>query len=80
VTPLIKRRVEVFLAMSPVFRKGHTTRNPLPERWGATWVTRRHTTDLYTSKTCDTREEAIRRFSRSAAASTRVDEGAGAAA
>lgn len=57
-TPLIKRRVEVFLAMSPVFRKGHTTRNPLPERWGATWVTRRHTTDLYTSKTCDTREEA----------------------
>jgi hypothetical protein len=53
-----KRRVEVFLAVSPVFRKGHTSRDPLPERWAATWVTRRTTTDLYTSKTVDTREEA----------------------
>jgi hypothetical protein len=58
VTPIIKRRVEVFLAVSPVFRKGHTTRNPLPVRYAATWVTRRTTTDLYTSKACDTREEA----------------------
>lgn len=57
-TTLTKRRVEVFLAVSPVFRKGHTTRNPLPIRWGATWVTRRTTTDLYTSKTVDTKEEA----------------------
>jgi hypothetical protein len=53
-----KRSVEVFLAVSPVFRKGHTTRDPLPARWAATWVTRGTTTDLYTSKTCDTREEA----------------------
>jgi hypothetical protein len=57
-TSSAKRRVEVFLAVAPVFRKGHTTRNPLPERWTATWVTRGTTTDLYTSKTCDTREEA----------------------
>lgn len=54
---LTKRHVEVFLAVSPVYRKGHTTRNPLPVRWAATWVTRGTTTDLYTSKACDTREE-----------------------
>jgi hypothetical protein len=53
-----KRRVEVFLAVAPVYRKGHTTHHPLPVRWAATWVTRGTTTDLYTSKTCDTREEA----------------------
>jgi hypothetical protein len=55
---LTKRRVEVFLALSMVHRKGHTTRNPLPVRWAGTWVTRKTTTDLYTSKACDTREEA----------------------
>lgn len=57
-TPIIKRRVEVFLAVSPVFRKEHTTRRPLPMRYAATWVTRRTTTDLYTSKTVDTQEAA----------------------
>lgn len=57
-TDLAKRRVEVFLAVSPVFRKGHTSRNPLPARYAATWVTRRTTTDLYTSKTVDTQEAA----------------------
>lgn len=55
---LSKRRVEVFLALTMVHRRGHTTRRPLPVRWAGTWVTRKTTTDLYTSKTCDTREEA----------------------
>lgn len=53
-----KRRVELFLAVSPVYRKGHTVHRPLPVRWAATWVTRGTTSDLYTSKTVDTREQA----------------------
>lgn len=55
---LSKRHVEVFLALSPVYRRGHTTQRPLPVRWAGTWVTRKTTTDLYTSKACETREEA----------------------
>lgn len=56
--PLGTRRVDVYLLVSPVYRKEHTTRAPLPVRWVATWVTRGTTTDLYKSKPCDTREEA----------------------
>ena len=55
---LTKRRVEVFLALTMVHRREHTTHCPLPVRWAGTWVTRKTTTDLYTSKTCDTREKA----------------------
>lgn len=70
-----KRRVEVFLAVSPVFRKGHTSHRPLPVRWAATWVTRRTTTDLYTSKTVDTREEAEKLALRWLARQNREMEG-----
>ena len=74
-TSLVKRRVEVFLAVSFVFRKGHTTHRPLPVRWVATWVTRRTTTDLYVSKTVDTREEAEKLAYRWLARQNRQDAG-----
>ena len=50
--------MELYLATSPVYRKGHTVHRPLPVRWASTWVTRGSSTDLYTSKPCETREEA----------------------
>jgi hypothetical protein len=48
----------------------------LPERWAATWVTRGSTTDLYTSKTCDTREEAEKLAHRWLVRQNRQMEGA----
>ncbi len=76
VSPTNKRRVEVYLAVAPVFRKEHTTHRPLPVRWAATWVSRRTTTDLYTSKTCDTREEAEKLAHRWLTRQNREMEGA----
>lgn len=75
VTPA-KRRVDVFLSVGPVFRRGHTSRNPLPMRWVARWVTRRTTTDLYRSKACDTREQAEQLARRWLARENRQLEGA----
>jgi hypothetical protein len=57
------RMVRVFLSVSPVRRRGYEVRRAMAvstSRYKAAWVTRGTTADLYTSKTCDTPEEAVK--------------------